>query len=345
MWAISNETTFAAERSFVRDRDGSEIWIVAVSATFGVSDDGTVFPADEQRPVILAPSFFGEPAHSSLRYESDLVRTKAGTDVILHGSAYAPGRSAVGSVETELSVGSIRKRLRVFGSRSWELTPLGLAPSAAQNFLKQEIRYELALGGLLNEESVERDPWNPAGIGRIAKQGALAPSLEMPDAPVTDPGSKERPAGYGPIPGHWKQRVELAGTYDDSWQQSRQPLVPEDFDDTFFRSAPPDQQMDRFLQGGEEVVLRNLTPAGVLRFSLPRVSIGFRTRINSETVHHRGELHTLILEPDEQRFVMVWQTALPCHHTLYTLKETVVFEKKRQNPANPDDSRLAATAP
>jgi hypothetical protein len=34
---------------------------------------------------------------------------------------------------------------------------------------------------------------------------------------------------------------------------------------------------------------------------------------------------------------MVWQTALPCHNTLYSLEETVVFEKERlrSEPGDP----------
>jgi hypothetical protein len=46
-------------------------------------------------------------------------------------------------------------------------------------------------------------------------------------------------------------------------------------------------------------------------------------------VHHSPNLHTVIIEPDEQRLIMVWNIALPCHHTLYTLEKTIVFEKEQ----------------
>jgi hypothetical protein len=41
---------------------------------------------------------------------------------------------------------------------------------------------------------------------------------------------------------------------------------------------------------------------------------------------------------------MVWQTAFPCHHTLYTLKGTTVFEKEERSlglSRGPEDERVA----
>jgi hypothetical protein len=332
MWAVENNTDFDAERAFVRDRDGSEIWIVAVRATFDIRAAGELRRAAQQDPVVRAPRFQADPSTSSLLYDSDLVRTKAGTDVIVHGTAYAPNENPVGTVETSLELGSIRKRLRVHGDRVWERTALGLGPSAPAAFVKRAITYEMAQGGPLAEgDPAVRDPMNPAGIGRIAKAGDPVPAIESPDAPVRAPDGTGLAAGYGPIAGHWQSRVKLAGTYDDAWRKSRQPLLPEDFQDDFYRCAPADQQVSGFLHGGEEVVLRNLTAGGLLQFKLPRVSLGFRTRIDGGITNHRGQLHTVIIEPDALRLIMVWQTALPCHHTLYSLKETVVFEKQR-NP-------------
>jgi hypothetical protein len=46
-------------------------------------------------------------------------------------------------------------------------------------------------------------------------------------------------------------------------------------------------------------------------------------------VDHRADLHTVILEPDHRRVTLVWQTSLPCHHTLYSLEQTTAYEKVR----------------
>jgi len=330
MWAIRNETRYAAERSFVRNRDGAELWIVVVRATFDIKREGPPEPAAIQPAVVRAPLFIGAPATTSLRYDSDFVRTKLGTDVVLHGCAYAPGRRPAERVDVSVLIGNISKSLVVHGQRRWQARSGGLVPGPALPFLFKTIDYEAALGGpLADGESAPRDPANPSGVGRIARAGAQAPSIELRDDPVASPTSANGPAGLGPIPCHWLARARLAGTYDAAWQRDRQPLVPDDFQDTYFQCAPTDQRAPGFLRGGEQVILRNLTPDGELRFQLPRLSIGFRTRIAGSTVDHRGQLHTVIIEPDTLRLIMVWHTALPCHHTLYTLKETVVFEKER----------------
>ena len=41
MWQVDNRTPFAAERGWVRGRDGTEIWLVAVKATFYILPDGS----------------------------------------------------------------------------------------------------------------------------------------------------------------------------------------------------------------------------------------------------------------------------------------------------------------
>ena len=340
MWAVSNQTRFKADRTFARDADGAEVWIVAVRATFTIKSSGEVEPAEEQQDVRLAPEYFGEPAKSSLRYDTDLVRTRPGTDVLLHAQAYAPGGKAARDVEVEARVGPVDKRLRIVGDRKWKASPFGSVSGRPALFVQMPIRYERAWGGPRKSKD-DRYPANPIGVGAAGVAGLPLPNCEYPDEPNSRPHRERRPAGFGPIPCDWQPRVGLAGTYDEAWQKERQPLVPKDFREAYFHCAPEDQQVRGFLRGGEEVVLRNLTPEGSLRFFLPRVVLGFQTRIDGGTILHQGKLYTVILEPDERRLVMVWQTALPCHHTLYTLKETVVFEKRQLLPGSAAEETAA----
>jgi hypothetical protein len=325
MWAVTNETPFRAERAFARDADGAEVWIVAVRATFTFDAGGRVAVADAQEDVCRAPVYLGEPGRSSLRYDTDLVRTKPGTDVVLHAHAHAPGGRPAHAVDVGVSVGPLTKWLRVVGDRVWVDGWRGRAAGEPAPFVSLPIRYERAWGGPLPGADA-RDPHNPVGVGA---EGPAVPNCQFLDDTLRGGHDGRAPAGFGPIPGDWQPRARLAGTYDAAWERERQPLVPADFQDAFFRCAPADQQVPGFLHGGEEVVLTNLTPEGLVRFRLPRVALGFRTRVDGGTTHHRGQLHTVILEPEARRFMMVWQTALPCHHTLYTLKETVVVEKER----------------
>ena len=93
MWQVDNRTPFGASGNWVRDRDGAEVWLVAVRCTFLVRPDGTTVVADEQDPPVLAPKYRGDPVATSLLYDSDFHLTKPTTDVLLHGHAHAPGES------------------------------------------------------------------------------------------------------------------------------------------------------------------------------------------------------------------------------------------------------------
>ncbi len=338
MWAIKNNTPYAAERSWVRDKNGAEIWLVAVKATYLILPDGTTELAETQEEVLLAAKHLGEPGQSSLLYESDLVRTKSTTDVLLHGHAYAPQGKSVTRVDVEMKVADIQKRLRIFGDRTWKKGLLwGMKLSRPKRFEMMPLIYERAFGGAdqkhPNPKKQGWEPRNPIGIGFGVKAkhlvGVRVANIEYPKKQISSWKNKPPPAGFGPIPGAWAPRLALAGTYDEAWQEERHPLLPLDFDDRFFHCAPADQQTSKPLKGGESVELRNLTATGLLRFTLPRVALGFTTHFfKGESVDHRATLHTVILEPDVPRVIMVWQTALPCHPRVNDLKETVIKEKK-----------------
>ena len=337
MWVLNNNTPFAAERCWVRDKDGAEVWLVAVRGTFTIKPNGELELADEQVPVCMAPQFVGDPTESSLLYDSDLHHKKSRTDVILHGHAYAPQGEPVTQLDVRLKVANIDKTLRVFGDRIWEESLLGLRLSRPKPFTTMPLTYERAFGGTDLIEDVAKyrgwEPRNPIGAGFAMRKkhliGTPAPNIEYANYLVAGWKDRPDPVGFGPIPGHWSPRVELAGTYDEKWEKERQPLLPEDFDEQFYQCAPHDQQLP-FLKGGELVELHNLTPDGLLRFQLPRVTLGFETLFdNGDRDVHRSSLHTVILEPDVPRVMMVWHTHLPCHHKVLKLQTTRIHLKRR----------------
>lgn len=332
MWQIDNRTPFAAERGWVRDRDGAEVWLVAVKATFDVLPDGTTQVANEQPPVLRLPEHFGEPGKSSVKYDADLVLTKTTTDVIVVGHAYAPAGKTVTQTDVGFKVGPVQKVLRVVGDRRWR----GIGMSAPEPFEKMPILYERAYGGADPASTAPERDWdwrNPVGTG-FATRGSHATGLALPN--IEDPrhligswSDKPTPAGFGVIASHWQPRVGFAGTYDDRWMKTRQPLVAEDLDDRYFQSAPADQQAPQWLRGGEPVTLLGLTAEGPLRFTLPRIHLGFETRFydGSRELHRTRQLHAVILEPDFPRVSLVWHSALPCHFKVQKLERTVVTLK------------------
>lgn len=332
MWQVDNRTPFAAERGWVRDRDGAEIWLVAVKATFDIKPDGSTEVAKEQPPALRVAEHHGEPGKSSIKYEADLILTKKTTDVLVVGHAYAPGGNAVTDTEVGFRVGPVQKILRVYGDRVWEAP----GASAPKRFAKMPLLYERAFGGVDHKSPTPEKDWewrNPVGTG-FAMSGANAhhmmlPNIEDPKSLIGVWGDKPPPAGFGAIAAHWQPRVSLAGTYGDHWMKTRQPLLAEDMDDRFYQAAPVDQQTPEFLRGGEPVVLFHLTPNGSLKFFLPKLRLGFETRFydGSREVHKNRKLHTVILEPDFPRVSLVWHTALPCHFKVQKLERTIVTLK------------------
>jgi hypothetical protein len=311
MWALQNLTPFAADRNWTRDKNGMHWWIVAVKATFDLASDGRLTLADEQLPPLLAPEYFAAPGKSSLRYDSDLLSVKPGTDVLVVGQAHAPGGRAASSVPVSLRFGQVQKQLVVHGERVYRS---GLKTSPAKPFVTRPIQYELAFGGMDLSDPDPRnhryDDRNPVGRGLAVNPNRLtdkpAHSIEYTSG---DPATLG-PAGFGPIDPGWMPRRALAGTYDDHWDRSKKPLLPDDFDPAYALSSPIDQRTAKPLVGGERVELINMTPSGSLLVELPRVSLDFTSAFGRREEPHPGQLATVLIEPTGNRLSVVWQSAL-----------------------------------
>jgi hypothetical protein len=287
MWVVTNATPYAAEGAWVQDKNANKIWLVVVKATFDIQSDGLTRLSDEQVPVLRMGQPFGELGKSSLRYEADLLGLKPGTDVLVNGSAWAPTGKRASSVDVQLTAGPIKKRLRVFGDRTWERNIVGLLTiSGAQAFESMPITFERAYGGWdrSGADPVDHrlESRNPVGTGFALRAKSCAgqrlANVEYPDQLIGSWKDRPAPAGLNVIDCSWSPRRELAGTYDEKWRQTRFPLWAEDFDPRYNNCAPADQQVQGFLCGGEVVGLVNLCPKGHLAFSLPRVYPFFQTR-------------------------------------------------------------------
>lgn len=337
MWMLNNQTPFAAERTWVRDKNGAEVWLVAVKGTFDILSDGTTIPAKQQEEVVIAPEFSGDPQSSGLLNDTDLPHKKLATDVLVQGHAYAPEGKPVTKLSVGLKVANIQKILHITGDRFWLDTVGGIKVSDPQPFIKMPITYERAYGGMdVNDKDEKRHGWevrNPSGCGFATKAehlvGKPVPNIEDPNSLMSHWKQRPRPVGFGPIAGHWFPRVKLAGTYDENWEKTRLPLLPEDFNERYYQSAPEDQQVVGYLKGGELVQLFNLTPGGKHQFRLPRIFLGFTTNFDDGSREdHRAVMHTVILKPDVSKAVLVWHTHLPCHHKVLKLIKTNISLKQ-----------------
>lgn len=53
-----------------------------------------------------------------------------------------------------------------------------------------------------------------------------------------------------------------------------------------------------------------MTPDAPMRFEIPPLRLRFRTHFGSRVREHHGVLASVVLEPDDRRMYLVWQTSL-----------------------------------
>lgn len=333
MWSLVNRTVYAADRGWIRDKHGAEIWVVAVKATYDIAADGNLQIADEQVPVFGGP--MNDAASGELRYETDLGPPKSGTDVVLIGSAHSPTGAPVTELQVAFQVGTLMRSAMVYGDRLWRRGLAGHSPGRPAPFVSMPLSYSRALGG--DDAADANGTGNPVGRGilRPSDDRFPMPNLEDSHQRLVSPADRPPVAAFGPVPDHWPWRQRHAGTYDEHWFEHRRPLMPADVDERSWRIAPPAQQMGSALKGGEPVGLLNLTRPGFcagsrLLFKLPRLSLGFETRFYDGSVEHsRSSVHTVILEPEWPRLSVVHHMCLPCHTKVNLLDRTIIVEKRR----------------
>jgi hypothetical protein len=327
-----NATTLAAGWTMGFDRDGRELVIVAIKATFTIPPDGEEPElTDAQTPLTEADVFTGEPGLSAALYETDYAQRKPLCDVLVNGSAYAPSEKVARQVQVGVRVGSIAKTFNVVGDRNWRTGVFGIRASEPTPFGVMPISYDNAFGGV---DASGGDPTNvktflanPVGRGYADREahidGMPLPNTEEVGVSVVAPNGSYRPMALGPIGRSWPPRVEYAGTYDKNWLDEQAPFWPDDFDYRYFQAAPPDQQM-AYPRGGEEVVLKNLTPDGYVTFRLPVVSMpvwfiphqGKDTRLD-------GVIDTIVIEPDLGRFSITWRAVQPMRRSCFDMRQVI----------------------
>jgi hypothetical protein len=334
---LLNATKMPAAYAMGMKPDGRELLVAVVKGTFTLpraGDDAQL--ADEQAPLIDADVFTGEPGFSAPLHEYDYAPFKPKCDVLLNGSAYALGGRSTRRVSVSLQVGPISKSFDVVGNRSWGAAFLGAVASQPEPFITMPISYDRAFGGIDNAHPDAAQhryyEYNHAGVGfhvqtgREFMDGTPLPNTEEARHPVNDPTGSYMPMAFGAIGRAWLPRVKFTGTYDQNWIDNIFPFLPPDFDEHYFQAAPPDQQMD-YPRGGEEVILKNLTPEGLCTFRLPSLDmpVVFYPK-RGENIETNAVIDTILIEPDLQRFTMTWRSHIPLRKNMFEVEQILVGE-------------------
>jgi hypothetical protein len=339
---LINSTRMPAAATMGLEPSGRELLVVVVKGTFTIPETGApVRLATEQVPLVMADTFTGDAGRSAPIFEADFAPRKPMCDVVLNGSAYASTGRPVTRVDAAIRVNGMSKVLSVVGDRVWLAGAGGIRSSVPAPFSAMPISYDRAFGGV---DISHPDParhvafmQNPVGCGfhtnltSGAIDGAPLPNTEHPTQPVTTPDDERvRPMSFGQIGRGWHPRLQLAGTFDDRWLQEHFPFLPPDFDDRHYQCAPVDQQIPH-PQGGEEIVLVNLTPEGRVSFALPvfNAPIHFFQK-NGDREDGTLVLDTIVLEPDRQRFMLTWRATRPLMKNMFEVRQVLVGRKSNE---------------
>jgi uncharacterized protein YjbI with pentapeptide repeats len=228
-------------------------------------------------------------------------------EVLVSGHAYPQGGRPQIACQVRVRVGSVDKTLRVVGNRHWDQQG---APSAPEPFSRMPLTFAQAFGG-------EGYALNPLGKGFApvsTAQGPLhpLPNVEDPQHLIRSPKDRPPPAGFLPYDVGSPQRVSRAGTYDARWLKTRFPGFADDLQPSYFNTAPQDQWLKGYFQGGESFSLQHLHPAqplieGVLPTLSARAFITQQTAHAKQLIELSTRLDSVWLFPHALRGVLLFR--------------------------------------
>ncbi len=323
MLQLNNHTPFAADIATFPNEHGIDSLYVIVKATFIMGQQWSL--ANEQNPPQKADEYWGEPGKSSIKSLSDFHIGKNNTDIIMQGNACAPNYQEVTQLDVHLTVGKVQKTVKVFGDRQW----VNGVASKPVPFQSMPIVYERAFGGQhqVDDEKLLAEERNLVGCGFAGKrkksemEGAALPNIEDPNQLIQNIQDTPPPAGFAPTCGYWAPRVEWAGTYDEQWQATCAPYLPEDFDKRFLNAAHPDLIYPGFLQGGEPIVIKGMHQDGDINLSVPYVKMNCNVKLKGQDIPINLNIETLTLNPHQQQLSMVWLAPFSCDKNLLNIDE------------------------
>lgn len=314
---IFNDTPFNFEYLVTTDEKFNPLLVGIVKAAFRINPNGRLTPLKEQLPLKFGGEFFGKPEASAYKYEPECTPLKLNTDIVLIGTAIPP-QVDLPFFDCGIQVANNSSILRVFGKRQWQ-------QNEDQCFIQRldvakpiQLDYAYAFGGM--DVSLKTDfghPFeerNPVGIGfhhkdSEFKAGAELPLIECPKQLIENYHDIPEPAGVGFICGHWLQRRQYAGTYDEQWDLSRKPLLPTDFNRLFHNAASPALIANGYLQGSEPVSIINVGQRKLM-FHLP----GLHTPVIEVEINHNKKklstaLDTVIINTDNMTLELFYRVS------------------------------------
>jgi hypothetical protein len=336
---LINATRMPAAFNMGIEPSGRELLVVVIKGTFTIPKPGEQVQLHEvQQPLVMADTFYGEPGYSATKLEVDFAPKKQRCDILLNGSAHAPGGRPATQVQVGLKVGDFAKSFNVVGDRKWLATAATVRASEPEPFVHKPFHYGVAFGGV--DDSVEDKAvayeLNAIGCGYSKHlkadwlDGRPLPNTEKMGEHVISPNGAYTPMSLGVLGRAHPHRRIYCGTYNQEWLDNTFPFLPKDFDDRYYQATPEDQQIT-IPKRPLEVALLNLTPDGKRSFELPifEAPVNIFPR-NGEREDYMAQMDTIVFEPDEGRFTMTWRMHRPLKRSMHEIAQILVGRKGKE---------------
>jgi hypothetical protein len=328
------------------DHEGEGVFVVLAKRTYDLGRGTAPAPAGASRPLGLIDVYYddGDPQTHTVRLENETAPYKLATDVVVVGSAWAPGGRPVRQLDAAVEVGAGKRTVRVIGDRACEHRP-GRSPGFTDPvpFVEVELRYERAYGGV--DQKSDPDflfmyPRNPRGTGLALRNkpesvgGLRLPNLEDPADLLTPDrvvlGEPERwpdqplPQGFGWFPKIAYPRCSFVGAIPafvapgTPLKEEALGLVPKNqvalarqfrlpAYDVRFNSGASLGLAVPFLSGGEAVRLLGFSPDGPIAFALPRERPRMALDFGRGSAELASVLHTVQVRVEERQLDLIWR--------------------------------------
>lgn len=196
---LKNKTPFPCLAFDAIDQRNCAFHVVVLRGAFDLAN-GAMMMAADQNPLCLTDEYFGEINKSSVKRESDLSPYKPQCDIIVAGTAHAPGGKPAPHFEAGIRVSgdvALEKRLTITGPRYWEKHGKEWKLTMPEPIMSLPVRYEYAYGGECRIDA--DDPfakWLDKKYQMSPEQREQHP--EGPDhAPLAHSACNDNPVGRG----------------------------------------------------------------------------------------------------------------------------------------------------
>lgn len=327
--------------------EGKYILSVLVKRTYSIISGKQCVRADLDNPLIPGDVFWGNPMNTTVKYESDFVPFKLGTDLVLNGKAYAPNGKASTSFNVSVQIGDHKKTIKVIGDREAKYvkdgTPVFTEPVP---FQEMDLRYEKAYGGIdvySNKETSYPYPRNLLGCGFVVSNTkASVDKLKLPN--IEDPNNlltpdrlclvdyknwegQPMPVGLGWLPKGYKPRSDFAGVMpadrstEEELRKAYANLLPKEEREVYINNKLPEMDFHFFngasqglamnyLKGDERVTTNNLSKKGQCVFELPDDNPDISIDIGNNVQETEVFIHTIMIHMEERLVDIVWRGAI-----------------------------------